>query len=45
VNAEQSLYGAFEVKHIFYSTLHFLHFIPVSLFDLESRFFAPTHTC
>ena len=28
--------------------LHFLFstsFIPVSLFDLESRFFAPTHTC
>ena len=22
-----------------------LSFIPVSLFDLESRFFAPTHTC
>ena len=42
VNAEQALYGAFEVKHIFYTTLYFL---PVSLFDLESRFFAPTHTC
>ena len=25
VNAEQALYGAFEVKHIFYTTLHFLH--------------------
>jgi hypothetical protein len=25
VNVEQSLYGAFEVKHIFYTTLHFLH--------------------
>ena len=42
VNAEQALYGAFEVKHIFHITLSF---IPVSLFDLESRFFAPTHTC
>jgi hypothetical protein len=38
------LYGAFEVKHTFYTILHF-SFIPVSLFDLESRFFAPTHTC
>jgi hypothetical protein len=42
VNAEQALYGAFEVKHTFYTILHF-SFIPVSLFDLESRFFAPTH--
>ena len=25
VNAEQALYGAFEVKHIFYTTLYFLH--------------------
>jgi hypothetical protein len=25
VNAEQTLYGAFEVKHIFYTTLHFLY--------------------
>jgi hypothetical protein len=25
VNAEQALYGAFEVKHIFYTTPHFLH--------------------
>ena len=25
VNAEQALYGAFEVKHIFYTTLHFLY--------------------
>src|SRR5580700_9010469 len=24
VNAEQALYGAFEVKHIFYTTLYFL---------------------
>ena len=23
----------------------FTSFIPVSLFDLETRFFAPTHTC
>jgi hypothetical protein len=54
VNAEQSLYGAFEVKHIFYTTLYFLHSsffvrlgIPflLSLFDSESRFFAPIHTC
>jgi hypothetical protein len=43
VNAEQALYGVYEVKHL----LHAFHasFIPVSLFDLESRFFAPTHTC
>jgi len=40
------LYGAFEVKHLFHSILHFLpSFIPVSLFDSESRFFAPTHMC
>src|SRR5882762_5391366 len=25
MNAEQALYGAFEVKHIFYATLYFLH--------------------
>src|SRR5882672_3276191 len=25
VNAKQALYGAFEVKHIFYATLYFLH--------------------
>jgi hypothetical protein len=42
VNAEQALYGAFEVKHIFY-THSPLSSIPVSLFDSESRFFAPTH--
>jgi hypothetical protein len=31
---------------LFHGTLHFLtSFIPVSLFDLESRFFAPTRTC
>ena len=43
VNAEQALYEAFEVKHYFaaFST----SFIPVSLFGLESRFFAPTHGC
>jgi hypothetical protein len=43
------LYGAFEVKHLFHafstSFTSFTSFIPVSLFDLESRFFAPTHTC
>jgi hypothetical protein len=43
VNAEQALYEAFEVKH--YLTAFFTFFIPVSLFDLESRFFAPTHEC
>jgi hypothetical protein len=43
VNAEQALYEAFEVKH--YLTAFFTFFIPVSLFDLESRFFAPTHGC
>src|SRR5579864_2775995 len=31
---------------LIHGTLHFLpSFIPVSLFDLESRFFAPTHRC
>src|SRR5258708_34148633 len=43
VNAEQALYLAFEVKHYF--TAFSTSFITVSLFDLESRFFAPTHTC
>jgi hypothetical protein len=43
VNAVQALYGDYEVKHLFYA-FH-TSFIPVSLFDLESRFFAPTHTC
>ena len=43
VNAEQALYEAFEVKH--YLMAFFTFFIPVSLFDLESRFFAPTHEC
>ena len=37
------LYEAFEVKH--YLTAFFTFFIPVSLFDLESRFFTPTHGC
>jgi hypothetical protein len=35
------LYEVFEVKH--YLTAFFTFFIPVSLFDLGSRFFAPTH--
>src|ERR1700693_5640611 len=39
------LYGAFEVKHLFHAFSPSTSFIPVSLFDLESRFFAPTHTC
>src|SRR6201996_3594079 len=40
VNAEQALYGAFEVKHMFYVTLYFLH----SSFFVRSqaRFFVPT---
>ena len=38
-----ALYEAFEVKHYF--TAFSTSFITVSLFDLESRFFAPTHTC
>src|SRR5208337_2473564 len=39
------LYGALEVKHSFHAfSTSFTSFIPVSLFDLESRFFAPTHT-
>jgi len=38
-----ALYEAFQVKR--YSTAFFTFFIPVSLFDLDSRFFAPTHTC
>jgi hypothetical protein len=37
------LYEAFQVKPYF--TAFFTFFIPVSLFDLESRFFVPTHTC
>jgi hypothetical protein len=37
-----ALYEAFQVKPYF--TAFFTFFIPVSLFDLESRFFAPTHT-
>ena len=40
------LYGALEVKHLFHAfSASSTSFIPVSLFDLESRFFAPTHTC
>src|SRR5262249_13678801 len=40
------LYWALEVKHLFHAfSTSFTSFIPVSLFDLESRFFAPTHTC
>jgi hypothetical protein len=39
----RALYEAFEVKRYF--TAFFTFFIPVSLFDSESRFFAPTHTC
>jgi hypothetical protein len=39
------LYGAFEVKHLFHAFSSSTSFIPVSLFDLESRFFATTHTC
>jgi hypothetical protein len=38
-----ALYEVFEVKRYF--TAFFIFFITVSLFDLESRFFAPTHTC
>ena len=40
--AHSALYEAVEVKRLFdpFST----SFIPVSLFDLESRFFAPTRT-
>jgi hypothetical protein len=41
VNAEQALYEAFEGKH--YLTAFFAFFIPVSLFDLEFRFSAPTY--
>jgi hypothetical protein len=42
VNVEQALYGAFEVKHIFYTTLHFLH---SSFFvRLGIPFLRPTHT-
>ena len=43
VNAEQALYGL--SKSSTYFTAFSTSFIPVSLFDLESRFFAPTHTC
>src|SRR5262249_17018912 len=37
------LYGTFEVKNLF--PAFFTSFLPVSLFDLKSRFFAPTHMC
>src|ERR1700688_5038473 len=43
VNVEQALYGAFEVKHIFYTTLHFLHssfFVRLGIPFLRPR---PTH--
>ena len=42
VNAEQALYEAFEVKHSI-SQQSSLSSSQFSLFDLESRFFAPTH--
>ena len=38
----RALYEAFEVKRYFTAVFTFL--IPVSLFDSESRFFAPTRT-
>jgi hypothetical protein len=38
-----ALYEAFQVKRYFVA--FFTFFIPVSLFDLESRFFVPTHMC
>jgi hypothetical protein len=41
-----SLVWGLRSQALFHGTLHFLtSFIPVSLFDLESRFFAPTRTC
>jgi len=40
-----SLYGAFIVKRFQSSDLSFFLSRSVSLFDLESRFFAPTRTC
>ncbi len=42
-----NLYEVFEVKHCFTAFSTFLlscFFLPVSLFDLEARFFAPTHS-
>ena len=47
VNAEQALYEAFEVKHYLHDIHDLLYFLYplVSLFELESRFFAPTHEC
>ena len=44
VNAEQTLYGAFIVKRFQSSDLSFLLSRSVSLFDVESRFFAPTRS-
>ena len=44
VNAEQALYGAFIVKRFQSSDLSFLLSRSVSLFDVESRFFAPTRS-
>jgi hypothetical protein len=48
IDLKQVLYEAFEGKHY----LHDIHDLPslsllspVSLFDLESRFFAPPHKC
>ena len=36
VNAEQALYGALEVKHVFYTILHF-SFIPTRLEDYVAQ--------
>jgi hypothetical protein len=44
VNAEQALYGAFIVKRFQSNDLSFLLSRSVSLFDVESRFFAPTRS-
>ena len=44
MNAEQTLYGAFIVKRFQSSDLSFLLSRSVSLFDVESRFFAPTRS-
>ncbi len=44
VNAEQALYEAFIVKRFQSSDLSFLLSRSVSLFDVESRFFAPTRS-
>jgi hypothetical protein len=42
VNAEQALYGAFEVKHLFHGILHFLH--SIFFVRLGIPFFAPTRS-